>query len=232
MAHLHEIRDNDTHFVIDPDSRNLTNNTGMQIIVMQYDHKSERVTFELPMIVEGHDMSKSDLVQVMYENISTGTSAKNRVIISGAQEIVDFAPAEDDPNILVGSWLITQETTQLAGTIRFQIRFICHGVEDSEGEIPEELVYGWRTNLCTAFTVLPSLDTINEVVVAAPDLFIELDRRMDQVERNGVSDERLSNAVETYLVENPPIREEHMEQVRTEIINFVSSLVDGSKVRY
>ena len=193
MAHLHDIRDNDSHYIIDPETRNVTNRTGKMVTVIQYDHNSERVTFEIPREIEGHDMSLSDIVQVFYENTSKGTSASSRVTVSGANGILDMAPAEDDPDILVFSWLIGQQTTQLVGTVKFQIRFICHG--DNE-EIPE---YSWRTNLCTAFTVLASLDTINDVVETNPDIYMELDRRMHQLELRGVSDERLSNSVSEYV---------------------------------
>lgn len=193
MAHLHDIRDNDSHFIIDPETRNITNRTGKMVTVMQYDHNSERVTFEIPKDIEGHDMSLSDVVQVFYENNSKGTSASSRVTVSGANEVLDLAPAEDDPDTLVFSWLIGQQTTQHVGTIRFQIRFVCHSDDE---EVPE---YSWRTNLCTAFTVLPSLNTINDMVDVNPDVFIELDQRMDQLERKGVSDERLNNSVSEYV---------------------------------
>lgn len=177
MAHLHDIRDNDSHFIIDPETRNVTNRTGAMVTVMQYDHNSERVTFEIPKEIEGHDMSLSDIVQVFYENTSKGTSASNRVTVSGANEIFDMAPAEDDPDVLVFSWLIGQQTTQLAGTIKFQIRFVCHG----DTAIPE---YSWRTNPCTAFIVLPSIDAVSDAVETHPDIFIELDRRIDQLEEH------------------------------------------------
>lgn len=196
---LHEIRDNDAHFVIDPDTRNLTNKAGEAITVMQYDHNSELVTFEVPKIIEGHDMSQCDLIQVFFENTSKGTNANARSTVGDANDVTDnFSVAEDDPNILVGTWLISQKATQLSGTMKFQIRFVCYG--DSEQDVPE---YSWRTNLCTAFNVLPSINTAHDVLEANPDLYIELANKIAQIEKNGISDERLEQAIADYFAEHP-----------------------------
>lgn len=196
---LHEIRDNDAHFVIDPDTRNVTNKAGEEITVMQYDHNSELVTFEVPKIIEGHDMSQCDLIQVFFENSSKGTNANARSTVGDANDVTDnFSVAEDDPDILVGTWLISQKATQLSGTMKFQIRFVCYG--DSEQDVPE---YSWRTNLCTAFNVLPSINTANDVLEANPDLYIELANKIAQIEKNGVSDDRLNQGIINYFKEYP-----------------------------
>ena len=55
MAHLHEVRDTDKHFVIDPTTRAITNNSGKNVL-MQGDHNSEIYTFEIPKMVEGHEL--------------------------------------------------------------------------------------------------------------------------------------------------------------------------------
>lgn len=209
MAHNHSFYDNDTEFTIDRETRNITNASGKMVTVMQYDHNSELVTFRMPRYIEGdpadgnsnvHDMSECDIVQVFYENTSRGTSASGRTTVSGANEVTNSVKVDPvDKNFIVFNWLIGQETTQLAGTIRFQIRFVCHS-DDENTLIPE---FSWRTNLCTAFNVLSSLDTVNDVVEAYPDIFIELDKRMDQLELSGVSDQRLADGINNYLTEHP-----------------------------
>ena len=47
MAHIHSVYDNDTHFKIDPATRQISNESG-KVVLMQNDHNSERFTFEIP----------------------------------------------------------------------------------------------------------------------------------------------------------------------------------------
>lgn len=56
MSHTHSVKDSDAVFTIDPISREITTETD-NISLMQYDHNSEIFTFQIPKIVEGHDMS-------------------------------------------------------------------------------------------------------------------------------------------------------------------------------
>jgi hypothetical protein len=51
MAHEHIVIDTDTHFTIDENTRLISIASG-QTKVMQGDHRSERITFELPRLID------------------------------------------------------------------------------------------------------------------------------------------------------------------------------------
>ena len=134
----HNIIDPDLHFIIDADNRSITNETGSKLTIMQYDHNSERATFELPRYIEDHDMSQCDLVIVLFANTSKGTSASNRSTSSGVYQVTDLEIKQDEPETLTCSWLISREATQYVGTLKFQMQFVCH--ENNETGVPE---YYW-----------------------------------------------------------------------------------------
>ena len=50
MAHAHIVSDSDNHFIIDPISRQISNNSKKTILI-KTDHNSEQFTFELPRYV-------------------------------------------------------------------------------------------------------------------------------------------------------------------------------------
>ena len=65
----HAIIDSDARFTINPITRAILNETSRKTILIQGDHNSERYTFEMPMYVEGHDMTLCNRVEVHYLNI-------------------------------------------------------------------------------------------------------------------------------------------------------------------
>ena len=67
MAHAHPISDDDRLFIIDPTNRSITYD-GDNIVLVKGDHNSEVFSFEIPRIVEGHDMSLCDHVRIHYSN--------------------------------------------------------------------------------------------------------------------------------------------------------------------
>ena len=83
MAHIHSVFDSDTHFVIDPITRQLKNETSKKASVVQFDHNSECFTFELPRIIEGHDMTTCNVVQIHYLNIDAKTKKENTCLSAG-----------------------------------------------------------------------------------------------------------------------------------------------------
>ena len=73
MAHIHSVYDTDKHFTIEPDTRMLVNQTPTKSGIMQFDHNSERITFDLPAVIEGHNTLDCNLVEVHYLNINAET---------------------------------------------------------------------------------------------------------------------------------------------------------------
>ena len=152
MPHSHQIYDSDKHFVIDPITRNITNNSS-KLTIMQYDHNSERFTFEIPRVIEGHDMSLSDVVRVHFINIGSIKTNTN----SGVYEVDDVAVSSDDPDTITFSWLISGASTKYNGSLNFAIRFYC--LSDKS-----EIEYSWGTNIYSGINVANSLDNSETIV--------------------------------------------------------------------
>ena len=146
MPHSHPIYDSDKHFVIDPITRDITNNSS-KLTIMQYDHNSERFTFEIPRVIEGHDMSLSNVVRVHFINIGSIKTNTN----SGVYEVDDVVVSSDDPDIITFSWLISGAATRYNGSLNFAIRFYC---------ISDESVieYSWGTSIYSGIKVSNGLD--------------------------------------------------------------------------
>ena len=115
MAHLHSIYDNDAHFCIDPVTRRIKEDTSLKTLLAQGDHNSERFTFELPRIIEGHDMSLCDKVEIHYLN---GTNP-------GVYEVDDLQISPNSEDVVIFSWLISNNATQLAAALAFAIKLAC-----------------------------------------------------------------------------------------------------------
>ncbi len=137
MAHKHSVYDTDTHFIIDPITRVVKKDPNHKTMVIQHDHNSERFTFEIPRYIEGHDMSTCNKVEVHYLNFEPKTKQE----IKGVYTSDDLQISPDDDNVVVCSWVISSNATQLVGTLSFVVRFCC--VDGTES------TYAWNTALAT-----------------------------------------------------------------------------------
>lgn len=157
MAHTHAVIDYDKHFVIDPVTREIDNKSG-KFILMQNDHNSERFTFEIPRYVEGHDMSKCNVVQVHYNNVSSNRRYQN----SDIYPVTDIEVVEPDPELgdavetCIGSWLVSMNATTFDGSLEFIIRFAC---VDAKGTIE----YQWFSNIYNLIQVEKGIYNIDVV---------------------------------------------------------------------
>ena len=146
MAHIHDVYDQDNLFIIDPITRDITSQSE-KISITQYDHNSERFTFEIPKIIEGHDMSLCDKVRVHFINIGS-----NRLNVSeGVYEVDDIRVSSDDSDMLLFSWLISRAATEYSGKLIFSIRFYCI----SDDNIVD---YSWATSIFTGVKIYNGID--------------------------------------------------------------------------
>lgn len=142
-VHTHPVPDTDTYFIIDPITRKIENTNRKKSVIMQYDHNSERFTFELPRFVDGHDMLECTSVTVNVDNIEViepeleGTVDAR--INSDAPDMTDLRIHPNDPEKVISSWLISRNSTQLPGILSFHIEYKC---VDSDGDV----VYEWGTD--------------------------------------------------------------------------------------
>ena len=156
--HHHEVIDNDSYFTIDPVTRLITNTSDKELKIMQFDHRSERFTFELPRYIEGHDMSLCNVVEVHYTNIGNDGSKNEDV-----HDIYDLHIDEDDSDKVVCSWLIERSSTLLDGTLEFVIRYQCL---DVDGTSP----YEWHTDKFTDVIVKKGMNNSGSAVEEHRDI--------------------------------------------------------------
>ena len=57
MVTKHPVLDTDLHFIINPANRSIVKQYDGKAHIMQYDHNSERLTFDVPRHIEEHDLS-------------------------------------------------------------------------------------------------------------------------------------------------------------------------------
>lgn len=133
MAHQHSIYDTDLHFKIDPATREIKNESE-KVVIMQYDHNSERFTFEIPKEVDGHDMSLCNYVQIHYIN----TDEETKVRYEGLYEVDDLQISPDGSDTVICSWLLSRNVTQYAGLLSFVLIFKCIADDGTED-------YAWST---------------------------------------------------------------------------------------
>ena len=152
MPHEHHICDSDKHFIIDPITRNITNQSS-KITIMQYDHNSERFTFEIPKFIECHDMSLCNSVRIHFINIGSIKTNTN----SGVYEVDDVAVSLDDPDTITFSWLIKGSSTKYNGSLNFAIRFYCISDENV-------IDYSWGTNIYSGIKVSNGLENSDMIV--------------------------------------------------------------------
>ena len=161
MPHIHNIIDTDSHFYIDPVTR-LVSTKADKLYVVQYDHDSERFTFQLPRYVEEHDMSLCHRIEVHYTNITRNKKEQNDDVY-----IVKNGDITHDYDTLFFSWLISGNATQLVGSLKFSISFIC---SDENGNIE----YEWSTAVFENIQVLTKLENSQMVREKYPDLYQQL----------------------------------------------------------
>lgn len=149
MAHIHEVKDADRSFIIDPVSRQITPQGETVKPLMQFDHNSEVATFELPRLVENHDMMTCNKIEVHYINSDTETENKG-VYIVNSEDI------ETDEEKVKFSWLISRACTMLNGKLDFLIHFIC--------EIDSVIEYEWSTDFFSSIEIKKGLNNRETVL--------------------------------------------------------------------
>lgn len=158
MAHKHSVRDMGAHFLIDQFTRQIKNDSANKTTIVQYDHNSERLTFEIPLYVDGHAMTLCDLIEIHYINISTDGNSQN----PGTYEVNDIKAEGENA---VFTWLISQECTQLAGSLNFFIVFKC-----TENGVT---VYRWGTEIYKNLPISAGMDNGEAVLTEYPDILAQ-----------------------------------------------------------
>lgn len=158
MAHIHGVSDSDTHFIIDPITRVMKNETSKKTTLILGDHNSERFTFELPRHIEGHDMSTCNKVEVHFMNVD----AETRQTSKGIYIVDDFQIDPNDQLKVSCSWLISQTATKYKGVLNFVVRYTC-GTDDN-------IDYVWSTAIYSSVTVADGICNTENVLAEYIDV--------------------------------------------------------------
>ncbi len=153
----HEIIDSDGVFTLNTVTMELKN-TGTKKSVVQFSHNCERITFSFPRIVEGHDLSLCDKVQIHYNNIEVKTKRQSKDIFEAADLRID---PEDAEKILF-SWLIAGNATKYQGSLNFIVVCKCLDGTDAGYRLP--------TKTHKKLTVAESMDNSEAVMEEYADL--------------------------------------------------------------
>ena len=159
MAHQHQVVDSDIRFAINPITRAITRVEAKKSSLVVGDHNSERFTFEIPKIVEGHDMTLCNVIRIHYLN----TSSENKSVQSlGVYEVDDFAPDPEDENILKFSWLISKKATKHVGPLAFTVQFACM--------TGFKVDYSWQSGVFSGITVSNAINGAEVVIDEYADI--------------------------------------------------------------
>ena len=127
--------------------------------MIQYDHNSERFTFDIPKEVEGHNMLDCNVVEVHYLNIDSANGQSEQ----GIYRVDDLQISPTDENVVIFSWLISANATQKVGLLNFLIRFSC--VND-EGIVE----YAWHTDIYKNIKISNGINNTDFIVTEYPDI--------------------------------------------------------------
>lgn len=158
MPHTHPVIDDDSHFSIDKDTR-LISTVNEDLILVQYDHNSERFTFECPKIIEGHDMTVCDSARIQYINIDKKTKNDSR----GVYGIDDVTVSKADSNMIEFSWLISRNATKYVGPLNFLVEFICLDAD-------KNVTYAWHTEIFKGVNIYSGIDNGPVITEDYPDI--------------------------------------------------------------
>lgn len=190
MAHLHSVYDTDSHFSINPITRAIKNESSSKTVLIQTDHNSERFTFEIQRLIEGHDMSQCTKIEVHYINIDSQTKETSK----GVYEVDDMQLSPESEDVVIFSWLIKGNATKFVGGLNFLIRFSC---VQADGTID----YAWNTAIFTGISVSTGIYNSEIVVEQYSDV---LEQWKQELLAAGKMDEAdIAKAVEEYLEKNP-----------------------------
>lgn len=122
MSHKHALNTFTPDFKINAITREVIQvQPDVLITLMQYDHNSEKLRFECPRYIDGHDMSLCNKVEVHFVNsdVAGGTSK------GGYYTVTDIGVNSSDPSLVNFSWVVSRNSTENVGTLVFSVRFIC-----------------------------------------------------------------------------------------------------------
>lgn len=162
------IVDADSHFTINTTTRAISNGSNKKLTIMQYDHNSERYSFDIDRIIEGHDLTDCNRVQIHFINIGS-----NKDKHPGLYLVDDVQVMSTDDSKITFTWLVSQDATMLAGALGFLISFEC-----VEGD---KVLYRWSSSVFKTIEVTSGMDNDNTVIEMYADELLAWQNHMETV---------------------------------------------------
>ena len=191
--------DTDPHFTIDVVTRSIISNGDKKYLV-QFDHNSERITFECPRYIEGHDMMNCNKVLVNYLDVA----------VAGVYEVEDLKIKESATDTVCFSWLVSCNSTAVVGALRFAITFSC---VQSDGTT----TYKWNTGINEDLKIISSISNDATIAIDNVDILEQW-----KTELFGASDGEISKieqATNKMLATIPPEYNDLVAKVNTNADN-------------
>lgn len=156
MSHVNKVYDSDPHFTINPITRQIVNDSSKKTTLIQNDHNSERFSFSISRLIEGHDMSECNRVEVHYNNSG----------FEDVYEVEDLQINPEDEEKIVFSWLLSGNATRNIGKLEFAIHFACV-VDDGTVD------YAWNTAIHGGINISKGMNNSQAVVEENPDILTQ-----------------------------------------------------------
>lgn len=189
MAHNHYVYDNDAHFIVHPFTRTIRKAKSKTHTVIQNDHQSERITFEIPRYIDGHDMLNVTRAEIHYLNIEADTQAHQ----SGCYIADDLQVLPHDSKMIQCSWLLSRNATKYVGSLHFLLRFVCASEEDTD--------YVWSTAIYSEIKVAPGFSFSEEAVEAYPDILSQWENQLHNLSENFYAFQKEVTEMAEFLLE-------------------------------
>lgn len=155
------IIDSDLHFIIDTETRTITNQNSKKVSLIQYDHNSERYSFDIDRYIEGYDILTCNRIQIHY--INTDSTSRSKYI--GLYEVTDIHAHPDDDKKACFTWLISGNATHYQGTLSFLISF-----EYTKGD---DILYRWNSGINNVIKIAAGIDNTGFIPELYPDALLK-----------------------------------------------------------
>lgn len=172
MAHSHSVYDTDAHFQVNKATRMISNVSSSKITLIQYDHNSERFTFEMPRYIEGHDMMNCNEVEIHYLNVASNRAEQTE----GVYTVDDLEYCTDDESLIIFTWLVSQNATRYVGSLNFILRFVCRTGETVD--------YVWNTAIYSGVAISNGMYNGDVIVEEYADILAQWEARLEALEGN------------------------------------------------
>lgn len=155
-----------TPFIINTITRAITT-TNRKLVMMQYDNKSERYTFEIDRFIDGHDLMNCNRVKIHFININSNKRDSNE----GMYPVEDMKIDPSNENKVIFTWLISNEATLYSGTLSFLVSFEC-----VDGD---KLLYRWSSSIYDSIRIVSGMDNSEATFETYSDELLAWQNRME-----------------------------------------------------